>query len=220
MPSRDRLSQETDRILRIINQTSFEDCLLLERNYKNLSFGTGIYAIRSADDILYVGQANAFRTRFQSGHQALLKMLVDGLPPLSLRILTIALSSRYADRMLEIEKRIIFALRPQYNVRIPTLDEVSGMQLREPTTGHLKEVLNYLPDPVVDALEDHADTYGLTDAQVIELAIANLLDLNTTSLGDLRQLETLAQLKEQVAILQTQLQAAQAQGFTVPELPE
>ncbi len=31
----------------------------------------------------------------------------------------------------------------------------------------IQHILNYLPDPVVDALEDHADTYGLTDAQVI-----------------------------------------------------
>jgi hypothetical protein len=49
------------------------------------------------------------------------------------------------------------------------------MQLREPTSAHIKNVLNYLPDSVVDALEDHADTYGLTDAQVIELAFTQCL---------------------------------------------
>jgi hypothetical protein len=84
-------------------------------------------------------------------------------------------------------------------------------------TGHLKNVLNDLPDPVEDALEDHADTYGLTDAQVIELAIANLLDLETTSLGDLKKLETLAQLKERVAILE---EVIRKNGLSVPELPE
>jgi hypothetical protein len=91
------------------------------------------------------------------------------------------------------------------------------MQLREPISGHLKDVLNYLPDPVVDALEDHADTYGLTDVQVIELAIANLLDLETTSLSELKNLETLAQLKERVAMLETVLRR---NGLTVPELLE
>ena len=55
--------------------------------------------------------------------------------------------------------------------------------MAKPTTG-LKDVLNGLPDPVVEALKDHADTYGLTDAQVIELAIANLLDLDTTNLAE------------------------------------
>jgi len=85
------------------------------------------------------------------------------------------------------------------------------------TTGHLKNVLNYLPDPVVEALEDNADTYGLTDAQVIELAIANLLDLETTSLSDLKNLETLAQLKERVAMLEAVMRK---NGLTVPELPE
>jgi hypothetical protein len=91
------------------------------------------------------------------------------------------------------------------------------MQLRQPTTGHLKNVLDYLPDPVVEALEDHADTYGLTDAQVIEMAIANLLDLETTSLGDLKNLETLAQLKERVAMLEAVIRK---NGLTIPDLPE
>jgi hypothetical protein len=84
-------------------------------------------------------------------------------------------------------------------------------------TGHLKDVLNYLPDPVVDAVEDHADTYGLTDAQVIELAIANLIDLDATSLSELKNLETMAQLKERVAMLEMVLRK---HGLTVPELPE
>jgi hypothetical protein len=85
------------------------------------------------------------------------------------------------------------------------------------STAGLKDVLNYLPDPVVEAVEDHADTYGLTDAQVIELAIANLLDLDTITLGDLKNLETLAQLKERVAILE---EVIRKNGLSVPELPE
>lgn len=83
--------------------------------------------------------------------------------------------------------------------------------------GPIKHILNCLPDPVMAALEDHADTYGLTDAQVIELAIANLLDLDTTNLGDLKKLETLAQLKERVAILE---EVIRNNGLAVPELPE
>lgn len=81
----------------------------------------------------------------------------------------------------------------------------------------IQDILNALPDPVVDALEDHADTYGLTDSQVIEMAIANLLDLETPTLGDLKNLETLAQLKERVAILE---EVIRKNGLSVPELPE
>jgi hypothetical protein len=217
MPSSDRLKREAERILDIILRTKFEDSLPLVRSFSNLSFAAGIYGIKTCEAILYIGKANAFRTRFQPGHQALIAMFLDGLSPSDLRIVTVPVSTRYADSLLDLEKRITFALKPKYNKYIPSLDAVLAMQLREPTSGHLKEVLNYLPDPVVDALEDHADTYGLTDAQVIELAIANLLDLNTTSLGDLKNLETLAQLKERIAILE---EVIRNNGLTMPELPE
>jgi hypothetical protein len=217
MPSSNRIRREAERILEILQKIEFDACLPLERGYSNLSFATGIYAIKSADEVLYVGKANAFRTRFQSGHQTLITMFLDGLSPSAIRVVTVPVSARYADSLIDLEKHIIFALQPQYNKRIPSLDEVLAMQLREPTTGHLKTVLNYLPDPVVEALEDHADTYGLTDAQVIELAIANLLDLETTSLGDLKNLETLAQLKERVAMLEAVIRK---NGLTLPELPE
>lgn len=215
MPSSDRIKREATRILRIIEKTKFDDCIPLERGYSNLSLTTGIYGIKSGDEILYIGKANSFRIRFQSGHQALVAMFLDGLNPATIRLVTVPVSARYADSLLDLEKQILFALQPQYN-SIPSLDEVT-MQLREPTTGHLKDVLNYLPDPVVDAVEDHADTYGLTDAQVIEMAIANLLDLDTTSLGELKHLETLAQLKERVAMLEAVIRK---HGLTVPELSE
>jgi hypothetical protein len=217
MPSSDRIKGEAERILKLIQKTKFADSLPLERRYQNLSFATGIYAIRSRDAILYIGRANAFRTRFQSGHQTLVSMFLDGLSASDIRLVAVPIAPRYADCMDDVEKRIIFALQPKYNKRIPSFNEVTAMQLREPTSGHLKDVLNYLPDPVVDALEDHADTYGLTDVQVIELAIANLLDLESTSLSELKNLETLAQLKERVAMLETVLRK---NGLTVPELPE
>jgi hypothetical protein len=47
--------------------------------------------------------------------------------------------------------------------------------------------------------------------------IANLLDLETTSLGELKNLEMLAQLKERVAMLEAVILK---NGLTVPELPE
>lgn len=102
-------------------------------------------------------------------------------------------------------------MRPQYNERIPALSEVEGtMQIKAPTTGHLKDILRYLPEPVVQAIEDHADSYGLTEQQVMEFAIANLIGLETTSLSDIedRELKSIAQLKEEIAILKAKLKAA------------
>ena len=81
------------------------------------------------------------------------------------------------------------------------------MQAKPLTTGHLKEVLNYLPEGVVEALADHADTYGLTDAQVLELAIVNLLDMDSSRLSDLPELRTLAEMREENARLKAQLRA-------------
>lgn len=85
-----------------------------------------------------------------------------------------------------------------------------------PTTA-IKNILNYLPNPVVDALEDHADVYGLTDAQVIEWEIVTLLDLDAANLGNLKKLETLVQIKERITILEAVIHN---NGLTVPELPE
>jgi hypothetical protein len=80
-------------------------------------------------------------------------------------------------------------------------------QLIPPTTGHLKDVLNYLPDAIVEALEDHADAYGMTDAQILELAIAQFLDLEAVSFSEVEKLKGLGALREENAILKARLQA-------------
>ena len=80
-------------------------------------------------------------------------------------------------------------------------------QLQPSSAGRLSEILKALPDAVVDPLEDHADTYGLTDAQVLELAIAQFLDLNAISFGEIDRFKGLGALKEENAILKAQLKA-------------
>lgn len=81
------------------------------------------------------------------------------------------------------------------------------MKLKEATTGHLTKILKFLPDPVVEALEDHADTYGLSDLQVLELAIAQFLDLDSVSFGDREQYKGLGAIVEQNEILKARLKA-------------
>ncbi len=93
------------------------------------------------------------------------------------------------------------------------------MQLR-PTTGHLVDVLKFLPDHVVDALEDHADAYGLTDNQVLELAIAQFLDLDSVSFGERRDLKGVGALRAEVEILKMRLRAAGLPTEIDSELPE
>jgi GIY-YIG catalytic domain len=212
VPSTRSLSNEIKRIIKLIQGIEWSECTALEGNFRSLSFMAGIYAIKNQNDkVLYVGKANAFRTRFQSGHQALVKMFIDGIRPEDVRIVTVPTTARFSDDLLSLERGVLFCLRPKYNERIPALSEVEGiMQIKSPTTGHLKDILRYLPEPVVQAIEDHADTYGLTEQQVMEFAVANLLGLEITSLGDVEdeELKSIAQLKEEIAILKAKLKAA------------
>jgi hypothetical protein len=208
MPSLKRVNNECDRILKIIQNKKFEDCLVIQRGFKNLGFETGIYAIKSDDDtVLYVGKASAFRTRFQGGHQTLNNMFLDGMNPQGIRLVTVPTPIRYLDSLLIIEKWIIFLLQPKYNKQIPYGEVTAVQQLIPPTTGHLKDVLNYLPDAIVEALEDHADAYGMTDAQILELAIAQFLDLESVSFSEVEKLKGLGALREENAILKARLQA-------------
>jgi hypothetical protein len=221
MPSADRIEKETQRILKLIQRTPFEQCKPVKRGFANLSFGSGLYAIKSsAEVVLYVGIASAFRTRFQNGHQSLQAMLIEGISPQSIRILTIPLTVRYLDYMLDMERWILYVLKPQYNVRIPSFNEATvTMQLRT-TSGHLADVLKFLPAHIVDALEDHADVYGLTDNQVLELAIAQFLDLDSINFGDRRDLKGVGALRAENEILKLRLRAAGLPTEIDAELPD
>jgi hypothetical protein len=204
------------RIIRILESAQFEDCFDLTvpktQRFQQISFQVGIYAFKRRDrQILYVGQTGSFRTRLRN-HHALTNMLLDGRDPESIRVITVPVRGRELDSLLEIEKFILFALKPIYSERIPAITEVAGkMQLKERTTGHLKDILKFLPDRIVAAIEQHADVNGMTDAQVLELAIVNLLDLDKTAISDVKDLPdllSLAVLREENTILRAQIKAA------------
>lgn len=78
----------------------------------------------------------------------------------------------------------------------------------KPTPEYLVDVLEFLPDHVVEELEDHADAYGLTVNQVLELAIAQFLDLDSVSFGERRDLKGVGALKAENEILKMRLRAA------------
>jgi hypothetical protein len=162
-----------------------------------------------------------FRTRFQNGHQALLKILISGVPVVKLRILPIPIDSRYVDYLLQLEKQAIFAIQPRYNVRMPSSQEIASMVVTTTTTtGNLRDVLQYITAPIVNALEDHADTYGLSDHQVLEMAIAQFLDLDVTSFDALPKLKGLAALKTENEILKLRLAAAGLPTEIDAEIPQ
>lgn len=72
----------------------------------------------------------------------------------------------------------------------------------------LKGILNYLPPPIKEALEEYSIATEMPIEFVIEMAIASFLDLDSTTFGDCRP-DSPGQMKEQVEILKIQLAAAE-----------
>lgn len=104
----------------------------------------------------------------------------------------------------------------KYNTDIP-----SGVKQQLPCSSNRPlDVLKLLPDHVVEALEDHADAYGLTDNQVLELAISQFLDLDSVSLGERRDLKGVGALRAENEILKMRLRAAGLPTEVDAELPD
>jgi hypothetical protein len=188
MPSLKAQNQEIDRMRRIIKNTRFAQCLPIEPRYANLSFQTGVYAIKSSqEEVLYVGKASHYRTRFQNGHQALLAILIDGARASDVRILLVPTTERFVEDLLILERVLIVAFDPRYNIRKPDPVKVMTMlDVRTPISpGRIKELLQTLPDIVLEQLESHADTYGVSEEKVLERAITFFLDPDAVVFSDL-----------------------------------
>jgi hypothetical protein len=70
---------------------------------------------------------------------------------------------------------------------------------------------------VVDAIEDYADSHGMSNMQVLELAIAGFLNLESVNFEGVGQLESVGAMKERIAILETVIQK---NGLNVPGVSE
>jgi hypothetical protein len=217
MPSPDRIKSEATRIVKVFKRLPFEDCIPLRRKFEGLSHDTGLYAFKSSQgEILYVGKANSFLTRFKA-HHILNALYLDEVPLQSVRIALEPLRGRWLDCMVELESLIIFVLTPRYNTNIPSVKRLEAMftQSAQATSGTLKDVLEFLPGNVVDALEDYADAHGMTDLQVLELAIVGFLNLEATSFAEIGSFKSVGALKEHIAILET---IVQKNGLTLPDV--
>jgi hypothetical protein len=189
MPSLKAFNQEVDRIQRLFKNTPFDRCLVLEPPYRNLSFECGPYALKSSEGkILYVGKASAYRTRFQGGHHALLRILMRGVPIRDVRVILAPVTERFVDDIERLEQHLIVAFDPDYNVYKPNLVEVVMMvqTTARVSPGKLKELLQTLPEPVVEQIEAHADQYGLSEERILERAIAFYIDHDAIGFSDIK----------------------------------
>lgn len=225
MPSLKRLNEEALKVTRLLERISFADCLPITRKFTNISITAGIYAFKHrSGEILYVGKAASFRTRFK-GHQTLIALYVDQVPVTDVRIALAPLTQQWIDSLEDIEKRVVFALQPRYNERIPTVRDLEMLQLKTVPPAKVSELLAILPDAVQDAIFDYAATSGLTEAQILELALAQFLDLDAVSFGAVDRYPSLGALQEENKILRTLLKqsgevpddAAIAIDLTSPE---
>jgi hypothetical protein len=226
MPSLKAFNQEVDRIRQLFKRTPFDRCLEIEPPYRNLTFQAGLYALKSHQgEVLYVGKTSAYRTRFQQGHHALLRMLMRGIPVRDIRIMLAPVTERFVDDIEMLERHLIVAFDPVYNVYKPDLLEVVMMVQTQSkvSPGRLKELIQTLPDPIVEQIEAHADQYGLSEERIVERAIAFFLDHDAVDFTDiqpdkLKSLGTLAEenivltdenqfLKDQLAAMKQRLRA-------------
>lgn len=76
--------------------------------------------------------------------------------------------------------------------------------------GGLADLLYYVPEPIVDALCNYAEARNLSDAQVVEIALASFLDVNAVSLSEISNVPNVGRLREENAILKLQLKATRA----------
>lgn len=100
--------------------TPFSECTPLSRELEAIPIRPGIYAIRHREEgTLYIGKAKHLRNRFKGGHKAFFWSWLDRYDPDDVRILVYPLGHfAKAGLLLELEKLILRATEPPYNVRI------------------------------------------------------------------------------------------------------
>ncbi|BDA70296.1 hypothetical protein CAL7716_044620 [Calothrix sp. PCC 7716] len=78
--------------------------------------------------------------------------------------------------------------------------------MQKQDTTEIKNILDYLPEPIKQAIEEYCKETQLLPELVIELAIAHFLDVDSVTFGDC-QIESPGVLREQNKILKIQLAA-------------
>jgi hypothetical protein len=207
----DPIEDEAGRCRRVLEQTPFKKCLPLEQNFSSLPIASGLYAVKSREEeILYIGKTANIRGRFQTGHQGLMRAFIDGWNVADLRIVVVRFGKVFIPFLEDIEARILIAVQPMYNREIPKSEEVNaGMTVAKPFSNVVKRrMIDYLPLYVVERIREYGAENGLNEDEVVELAIAHFFDMESFSFEGC-DFESPGEMKERVAILQAQLEAAQ-----------
>jgi len=118
------LKPEAEAILHTLASTTFEDCIAISKEFRELPMAAGIYAVKHHDlGILYIGKTRTLRDRFRGGHKALLWAFIEELKVTDIRITFCQLDFlQWRELSLELEQLIIQSVDPPYNVRIPARD--------------------------------------------------------------------------------------------------
>jgi GIY-YIG catalytic domain len=118
------IQEEARQILDTLASVPFEDCIPLDKEFRQLPMSAGIYAVKHRTlGILYIGKARTLRDRFRGGHKALLWAFIEELKATDIRIAYYQLDFvQWIQLSSELESLIIQAVNPPYNVRIPTRD--------------------------------------------------------------------------------------------------
>ena len=113
------INAEALRILKVLEETPFDACCPLTREFAELPPNPGIYAVKHrTQGILYVGKSGSVKGRFKGGHKALGWAFMDKLNPDDVRIAAVTLSLQWIRLSLQLEQIIIRQLLPPYNVRV------------------------------------------------------------------------------------------------------
>ena len=119
----DAIQAEASRLLEILLTTSFNDCYVLSRTFRELPNRAGIYAIQHrTEGILYLGKLGNVRARLRGGHKALGWAFIDRLDPDDVRIAVARLTFSWSRLSLQLEQRMLRQVRPPYNDRIAQED--------------------------------------------------------------------------------------------------
>lgn len=200
--------KQVTRVVKSFERIRFEDCFEGTANGQNLPHVPGLYAFKHQEgQILYVGKSTNIRNRFRDGHEVFVRLFFAGYSSPDVRIAIAPLTGDLLPYLEVVEAMVIFALTPQFNKKRYSLAEIAAMvAVRSFTIPSDIQLTDLLPPVAVEAIADYAKANNLQPNQVIELALTQFLDYEAVTLDGCEHLQSFAQLKHQIAMLQAELE--------------
>ncbi|MBD1864794.1 MULTISPECIES: hypothetical protein [Trichocoleus] len=194
--------------VQLLNRIPLEECYEGSPDGRNLPRVPGLYAFKHQDGrILYIGRSNNIRNRFRDGHSVFVELFFAGYVSTDVRIAIVPLSGDYLPYLEVIEAMVIFTLTPEFNKKQYSLTEIATMvAVRSFTIPNDVQLTDLLPPTAQGAIADYANANQLQPNQVIELALAQFFDYDAVTLEGYEHLQSFAQLKNQIAKLQAELE--------------